>query len=182
MKLTYDLLRKQRTHNLRYIIRTLLIKFLGVFKRNSSIIFLACPSHLSCNGWTLMSMAFIDLFVLNVQCTCSLTCKRRWLVYEKQCFMKTKVMNTQLLLCIKGNKQLVKFWKYFTDFNFCGLQLTAKYCGNWTTWKFPILRDMPLCGMVVHVINVYFLINLFNNLFYDNSYIKIQTWSGGGGA
>ena len=28
--------------------------------------------------------------------------------------------------------------------------------------------------MVVHVINVYYLINLFYNSFYDNSYIKIQ--------
>ena len=28
--------------------------------------------------------------------------------------------------------------------------------------------------MVVHVINVFYLINLFYNSFYDNSYIKIQ--------
>ena len=96
--------------------------------------------------------------------------------------MKTKVMNTQVLLCIKGNKQN---WSNFENisqisiFAVYDLQQNtaeiAKYCGNWTTWKFPILRDMPLCGMVVHVINVYFLINLFYNLFYDNSYIKIQT-------
>ena len=49
-------------------------------------------------------------------------------------------MNTQLLFCIKVNKQLVKLGKYFADFNFHGSQLTAKYRENWTTRKFPILR------------------------------------------
>ena len=39
-------------------------------------------------------------------------------------------MNTneyKILFCIKVNKQLVKLGKYFADFNFCGLRLTAKY-------------------------------------------------------
>ena len=49
-------------------------------------------------------------------------------------------MNTQLFFFIKVNKQLVKLGKYFADFNFRGLQLTAKYRENWTTQKFPILR------------------------------------------
>ena len=53
-------------------------------------------------------------------------------------------MNTQLLFCIKVNKQLVKLGKYFADFNFRGSQLTAKYRENWTTRKFPILRYLAI--------------------------------------
>ena len=36
-------------------------------------------------------------------------------------------MNTQLLFCINVNKPMVNHGKYFTDFNFCGSLLTAKY-------------------------------------------------------
>ena len=47
-------------------------------------------------------------------------------------------MNTQLLLCINVNKQMLKHGKYFADFNFCGSRLTAKYRESWTTLKFSI--------------------------------------------
>ena len=49
-------------------------------------------------------------------------------------------MNTQLLFCIKENKQLIKLGKYFADFNFRGWGLTAKYPEYWMTREFPILR------------------------------------------
>ena len=58
-------------------------------------------------------------------------------------------INTQLLLCIKVNKQLVKLGKYFADFNFRGSRLTAKYCENWTTRKFPILRYLSILRLSV---------------------------------
>ena len=35
-------------------------------------------------------------------------------------------MNTQLLLCIQVNKQMVKLGKYFADFNFRDSRLTSK--------------------------------------------------------
>ena len=46
-------------------------------------------------------------------------------------------MDTQLLFCIKANKQLVKIGKYFLDFNFHSSRLAAKYCENWKTRNFP---------------------------------------------
>ena len=84
-------------------------------------------------------MSLIDLFMFNEQYTFSLTCKLRWLVYGKRCFMNTNEYTINFLY-IKVNKQLVKLGKYFTDFNFRGSRLTAKYRENWMTRKFPILR------------------------------------------
>ena len=75
-------------------------------------------------------MNLIDLFMFNEQYTCSLTCKLRWLVYEKGVLWTQ--MNKQLLFCIKENKQLIKLGKYFMDFNFHGSGPTAKYRENWT--------------------------------------------------
>ena len=49
-------------------------------------------------------------------------------------------INTQLLFCIKVNKQMVKLGKYFADFNFRSSRLSAKYSKNWRTQKFPILH------------------------------------------
>ena len=52
-------------------------------------------------------------------------------------------MNTQLLICIKANKQLVKLVKYFTDFKFRGSRLLKKYPENWMMRKFCILGYIP---------------------------------------
>ena len=50
-------------------------------------------------------------------------------------------IDTQLLFCIKVNKQMVKYKKYFAGLYFRSLQQTWKflYSENWMTQKFPIL-------------------------------------------
>ena len=70
--------------------------------------------------------------------------------------------NAQLLFCIKANKQLVKLGKYFADFNFRGSRLTAKYCENLTTRKFPILRYLGsiISRLALSEISIFYLISV----------------------
>ena len=56
----------------------------------------------------------------------------------------------------QANTNFSKIGKYFADFNFRGLILTAKFRENWTTRKIPVLRygeNVYICITKNHLVD-----------------------------